>query len=132
MPSDHDLIITDVDLERLRPVVEQSDSPAAEALDGELRRAVIVPQRDVPSDVVTMNRDVVYADSATGVQRTVRVVVPHQADPARRWVSVLAPIGRTLLGLRIGQEAELQMPNGHRRIRVIELPRETEAVSELH
>jgi len=113
------IIVTDRDLERLRTVVEQHNVPAADLLDGELYRATVVARADVPPDVVTMNSDVTYEDDGTGVQRTVRVVYPCDADAARGWVSVLAPIGSALLGLRIGQHIEWPPPAGARQLRVI-------------
>lgn len=125
----HPLIVTDVDLERLRAVVEQHDVPAAELLDGELHRATIVPRAAVPADVVTMNSDVVYEDDS-GTRRTVRVVYPRDADGERGWVSVLAPIGSALLGLRVGQHIDWRLPAGPRRLRVVDVPYQPEAAGD--
>jgi regulator of nucleoside diphosphate kinase len=117
------LVISAADRDRLLPVIDQHDSPAAEALEAELLRATIVPPEEVPADVVTLHGDVVYEDLSTGQRRTVRVVLPREADPRRGWISVLAPVGSTLLGLRVGQEIDWPLPGGARRIRVVELPR---------
>ena len=73
------ILVTDADLERLQAVVDQGGESADE-LDAELHRAVIVPQDDVPSDVITMESEVVYEDVATGGRRTVRLVYPRYAD----------------------------------------------------
>ncbi len=124
---DQDILITDVDLERLRPVIDQNDTPASDSLDAELRRATIVPQRHVPADVVTMNSEVVYEDCATAAQRVVRVVYPKDADASAGKISVLAPIGSALLGLRVGQTIEWQVPTGKKRVRVVELKYQPEA-----
>lgn len=127
---DPQIIITDADLERLLPVLEQHDTPASETLEAELSRAVVVRQREVPADVVTMNSEVVYEDCATGVRRTVRVVYPNEADAASGKVSVLAPIGAALLGLKVGQEIDWRVPTGAKRIRVVELPYQPEAAGQ--
>jgi regulator of nucleoside diphosphate kinase len=127
----HGLIVTDTDLARLQPVLEQNDTPASEALDTELRRATIVAQRDVPPDVVTMNSQVVYEDVATGARREVHVVFPKDADAATHRISVLAPIGAALLGLRVGQEIEWPVPHGVKRIRVAEVRYQPEAAGHL-
>jgi regulator of nucleoside diphosphate kinase len=121
------LIITDTDLERLLPVIDQHDTPASEKLATELHRAVIVEQRQVPADVVTMNSTVVYEDCDTSVRRQVTVVYPKDADAAHGKVSVLAPIGSALLGMRLGQTISWQVPNGIKRIRVLEIPYQPEA-----
>jgi regulator of nucleoside diphosphate kinase len=124
------LIVTDADVERLLPVFEQHDTAASELLESELHRAVIVPQREIPPDVVTMNSEVVYEDCATRAARTVRVVYPKDADAASGRVSVLAPIGSALLGLRVGQEIEWNVPSGARRIRVVAVPYQPEAAGD--
>lgn len=116
-----EIIITTQDLERLRPLLDLHDSPAAEALDGELHRARIVAPENVPADVVTMNREVVYEDCETSTQRTVKLVYPKDADAEQGKVSVLAPIGSALLGLRVGQSITWRVPNGTKRIRVVEV-----------
>lgn len=125
--DDQHIIVTELDFERLMPVLDQDGTPAAEALEAELHRAIVVPQGQVPADVVTMNSDVVYEDCSTGARRTVRVVFPREADAARGRISVLAPIGSALLGLRIGQEIDWQLPAGPRRIRVVEIRFQPEA-----
>jgi regulator of nucleoside diphosphate kinase len=121
------LIITNVDLQRLQPVLEQHDSEASDSLDTELRRARVVDQRAVPPDVVTMNSELVYEDCTTGVRRTVKIVYPSKADATKGHISVLAPMGSALLGLRVGQRIEWEVPNGRKRVRVVELRYQPEA-----
>ncbi len=124
---EQDITITNIDLQRLQPVLDQHDTPAADSLEAELSRAHVVDQRDVPADVVTMNSEVVYEDCATLQKRRVRVVYPKDADASRGYVSVLAPIGSALLGLRVNQTIEWQVPKGTRRIRVVEVRYQPEA-----
>ncbi|MCC6521406.1 MAG: nucleoside diphosphate kinase regulator [Polyangiaceae bacterium] len=125
------MIVTAQDLERLQSLVASQSGPAAEQLDAELARARVVLPQEVGSDVVTMNSDVVYEDLASGVQRRVRVVYPQHADAARGWVSVLAPLGSALLGLRVGQDIEWRMPGGTRQVRVVAVPYQPEASGDL-
>ncbi len=115
------LIIGDTDQLRLLSLLDLHDTPAAEKLSTELHRAVIVGQGDVPADVVTMNSEVVYEDCETLARRTVTIVYPQDADAAHGRISVLAPIGSALLGLRVGQTISWQVPNGTKQIRVVEL-----------
>jgi len=122
-----EIIVTTQDFERLQRLVASSDSSAAERLDAELARARVVAQSEVPADVVTMNSKVIYEDRASGEQRAVRVVYPKDAEAARGWVSVLAPIGSALLGLRKGQEIEWPTPRGTRHLRVIAVPYQPES-----
>ena len=126
------IVITDQDFRRLLPILEQNDTPASELLDGELHRATIVEQRRVSPDVVTMNSEVVYEDFATGARRAVRVVYPNDADASRGRISVLAPIGSALLGLKVGQDIEWQLPTGRRQIFVVEIRYQPEAQGDFH
>jgi regulator of nucleoside diphosphate kinase len=119
--TNEDIIITTTDLEKLRPLLDQHDSPAAELLDAELHRARIVEPDRVPADVVTMNSEVVYEDCETSATRTVRVVFPKDADANQNRISVLAPIGSALLGLRVGQSITWRVPQGTKRLRVVEV-----------
>jgi regulator of nucleoside diphosphate kinase len=128
----HAIVITDHDLQRLLPILDQSDTPESELLDWELHRATIVEQRSVSPDVVTMNSEVVYEDFATGARRTVRLVYPKDADASRGWISVLAPIGSALLGLRVGQQIEWQLPTGPRCVFVVEIRYQPEARGDFH
>lgn len=124
---EQNIIITSSDLERLLPVLDQHDTPASDSLASELHRAVVVDQRAVPADVVTMNSEVVYEDCATGVRRNVKVVYPKDADAGRGHISVLAPIGSALLGLRVDQTIEWPVPTGTKQIRVVEIRYQPEA-----
>jgi regulator of nucleoside diphosphate kinase len=121
------ITVTDIDLQRLARLITNQDSEAADVLDAELARADVVPQNEIAGDVVTMNSEVSYEDLATGLRRQVRIVYPQEADPDRGWVSVLAPLGSALLGLRVGQTIDWHMPNGVRRLLIVAVPYQPEA-----
>lgn len=121
------ITITTQDLQRLSQLVASYEADTTERLDDELARADVVSQQEVPADVVTMNSDVVYEDAVTGAQRQIRIVYPKDADVDRGWVSILAPLGSALLGLRVGQSIDWQLPNGTRQLRIIDIPYQPEA-----
>ena len=127
MRDNQDIIITTTDYERLQSVLDGHDTPAAELLDLELRRARLVAPRQIPADVVTMNSEVVYEDCSTSAKRKVRIVYPKDADANHGRVSVLAPIGMALLGLRVGQSITWRVPHGTKRFRVVEICYQPEA-----
>lgn len=121
------IIVTQTDLERLLAVVDQTNAPTAESLEAELHRAVVVGPREVPADVVTMNSELIYEDCDSHTQRRVTLVYPKDANAAEGKISVLAPIGSALLGLRKGQTIEWRVPNGTKHIRVVEICYQPEA-----
>jgi regulator of nucleoside diphosphate kinase len=111
------IVVAAHDLEALRVLVDAHDTPVSQQLDAELARAHVVA--DVPADAVVMNRVVVYRELVSGTERRVRVVYPRDADADQGRVSVLAPLGCALLGLRVGQEIDWAMPGGPRRLRIV-------------
>ena len=101
------------DYVRLREISEH------ENLGEELERAIVVPSECMPKDLVTMNSRFIYTDEHTGTQREVELVFPDEADPLTGRISVLAPVGCALLGLRAGQSIDWNLPNGRvHRLRV--------------
>jgi regulator of nucleoside diphosphate kinase len=121
------ITVTAQDLARLQDLLSMEGTAAVEQLDAELERARVVAQTEIERDVITMNSEVCFEDLGSGVQRTIRLVYPPDADAERGWISVLAPLGSALLGLRPGQEIEWRVPAGMRRIRVIAVPYQPEA-----
>lgn len=108
------LIISDLDVRRLEGLLAAFTGDAAGvagALEAELARAEIRQTSDIPADIVMMNSTVLCVDETTGVQREVRLVYPGEASSDGD-VSILAPVGAALLGLRAGQTIEWPLPGG--------------------
>lgn len=85
---------------------------AAGPIGGVLDAAELVPSRTVPSDVVTMYTQVLLADVATSRKYRLTLCYPSDAEPAAGFISVLSPVGASLLGLRIGAVARWRLPGG--------------------
>jgi regulator of nucleoside diphosphate kinase len=118
------IIVASEDRSRLLQLVPHTDQlGVAEQLDAELQRANVVPLSEVPEDVVVMNSELEYEVVATGQRRRLHLVYPKDADSNEGRVSVLAPLGCALLGLRVGQEIDWRMPGGLRRLRVLSVTR---------
>lgn len=97
----------------------------------ELNSADLVNSHAVSADVVTMNSrvDIVLDDSATGQQFT--LCYPLDADATLGFISVLSPVGAALLGLRVGDTARWQMPDGQARTaKVAAIPFQPEAAGD--
>jgi regulator of nucleoside diphosphate kinase len=69
-----------------------------------------------------MNSRVTYREEPGGARRTVVLVHPGEAAPAEGRISVLSPVGRSLLGRRSGSSASIGVPGGRAlTIRVLEV-----------
>jgi regulator of nucleoside diphosphate kinase len=61
------------------------------------------------------------------------LVYPRDADGSAHKVSVLAPVGSALLGLRVGETIDWPMPGGRSaRLQVLAIRYQPEAAGELH
>ncbi len=132
------IYITDFDMQRLRQLLEgtkawsERDRNYLEHLEEELDRAIIVPSREIPSDVVTMNSEVRVKDMDSGKEMAFRLVFPGEADYERGKLSILAPVGTALIGYRKGDTIEWNVPAGVRRLRILEVLYQPEAAGDFH
>jgi regulator of nucleoside diphosphate kinase len=128
------ILITTQDFERLERLIAtyaaRRDLHALTALEEELGRAEVMDPTRIPPDVVTMNSTVRFTDEQTGEEQEVTLTYPAEADFTRRRVSVLAPLGSPLLGLRVGQAIDWPVPSGQvKRFRVLAVTQHAEAAS---
>lgn len=107
-----ELIIAHSDYQKIASLVSNVDTPTAALLGEELDRASVVADTEVPSDVVAMNSKVRYLDLDSDKESEVTLVYPHEASIEEHKVSILAPVGAALIGLKVGQKIKWPLPNG--------------------
>lgn len=99
-----EIILGNAEHRQLTMLATANTGHAADAADwllSELDRAKIVSDDLVPRDVVRMGSSVRFRTN--GSEKTVQLVFPKDADIHAGRISVLAPIGTALIGLRAGQ-----------------------------
>ena len=125
------LIISARDLRRLEALLGRPETAATETaqlLEEEIARAEVREPGDIPPDLVTMHSSVSIVDAATGEEKVVRLVYPHEVGGSPDCVSVLAPVGAALLGLRVNDAIDWPMPGGRvARLRVTAVHYQPEA-----
>ena len=132
------LLLSRLDVERIESLLEQPQfrGPNADALRDELERAEMREPAAMPADVITMNSSarVRGEDAEAGVhEHELTLVYPRDADGSAHKVSVLAPVGSALLGLRSGEAIDWPMPGGRSaRLQVLAIRYQPEAAGELH
>ncbi len=112
------IIINELDAERIDRLLEQpafANSPVADALNEELDRAQMLAPEAMPHDVVTMNSRVKFRDLTSGEERVRTLVFPSQVTDSASQLSVLAPVGAALLGLKVGSTIHWSCRAAHRR-----------------
>ena len=130
------ILVTSQDSDRLAALLDgmlPARRKTVSALDAELERAEVIAPQDIPGDVVTMNSRVVFEDLDSGKCSEAMLVYPGHADPSEGRLSVLAPVGSALLGLRVGGEIAWVLPSKRRkRYRLVEVVYQPEAAGDFH
>lgn len=118
------IYVTESDKARLEDLFDyvsnvwKRDQRYVDALRRQLEHAEAVAAAEIPADVVTMNSQVRVRDLGAGKVTVYTLVFPRDADFSRNRISILAPIGTALLGLRVGDVVEWKVPAGTRRLKV--------------
>jgi regulator of nucleoside diphosphate kinase len=130
-------VVTELDAARIRelgarlPDRGEGESAFSILLEMVEQEADIVPAAHVKPDVVTINSTVSFRDELSGSVHQVTVVYPQDVAVANRRISVLSPVGRALLGQRVGWIARVALPDGStRELRVLELHYQPEAAGD--
>ena len=100
--------------------VEHRSPVVAAMLLEEIERAELHEAGTLPDAAVTLDSDVAFVDEKTSQLRTVRLVVPAEANIAEGRISILTPMGAALYGLMAGQSIDWPDLDGNeRRIRIV-------------
>jgi transcription elongation factor GreA len=81
-------------------------------MESELATARILDATTIDTSKVSILTKVTITNKATKKSVTYQIVSEKEADLKLQKISVTSPIGKGLLGKRVGDEAEIQAPNG--------------------
>lgn len=128
------IYITQQDMKRLRPLIEgvKNSRDDLRGLQAELEHARVVTPAEVPADVITMNSKARLRDLDTSEEMIFTLAFPGNASIEHDRISVLAPIGTAMLGHRVGDEFQWEVPAGAVRLRVEEVLYQPEAAGDFH
>lgn len=129
------IYLTTQDRDRLQTMAQMIGDKDRRDLAGllyELSRAVIVPAAEIPSDVITMNSRVRLLDLQDGSTLEYTLVYPSDANFSEGKISVVAPIGAAMIGYRVGDKIEWEVPAGRRQLRVEAILYQPEAAGDAH
>ncbi len=83
-----------------------------------LQRAEVIRPDDIPTDHVGMGSVVVLHDLGAGEDWTITIVGSVEADPENGLISNESPLGRALMGRKVGEKVAVQVPAGRLRYRI--------------
>ena len=83
-----------------------------------LEHSRVIDPDALPKDRVCLLCRVEFTNLATNTRMTFEIVSPHEMDLEASKISSKSPIGATLMGKKVGDIAEAQVPSGTLRLRI--------------
>lgn len=90
-----------------------------ELLFAELKKASQVLRRDLPQDVVSINRIVTYKDHTNNEEKTVMFVAPKKSKPTKNKISILSDEGIAMVGHKVGNLIEWPAKKGNLKLEIL-------------
>ncbi len=90
-------------------------------LRARLRELSMIDFSRIPRDRVGLGSSVTVLDLDKGEQITYQLLTSEEADVAKGKISTTSPIGRALLGKRMGDTVKFQIPGGVRELEIVHL-----------
>ncbi|MGL5642163.1 MAG: transcription elongation factor GreA [Paraclostridium sp.] len=92
-------------------------------LENMLRKAVIIDESKIDSNIVTIGSIVKVNDIEFGEQVEYTIVGSAEADPYEGKISNESPVGKALLGRAKGDVVDVQVPDGVAKFEILEIRR---------
>ena len=83
-----------------------------------LEHSRVIDPDVLPKDRVSLLSRVEFTNLATNTRMTFEIVSPHEMDLEAGKISLKSPIGAALMGKKVGEIAEAQVPSGTLRLRI--------------
>ena len=89
--------------------------------ENSLATSEIIDLTNLTADKIVFGSSVVISDINTGADTTYQLVGPMESDIAQNRISVTSPIGRALIGKRVGEEVRVNTPGGVREFEIVRI-----------
>ena len=89
-------------------------------LDHMINNAIIISEQSGPSDVVRIGSKVTVVNQ-NKQKGQYTIIGSAEADPAKGKISNVSPIGKALLGKRVGDVAEVNIPAGQITLEIVKI-----------
>ena len=103
-------VLGEKDYHRLWALLEGSHA-GDKLLEETLNKADVVSDEMVLEGVVALYSTVRFNDLNILTEEIVTLVLPHESDITNKKISVLTPVGISLIGRRVGHVINWRMPN---------------------
>lgn len=86
--------------------------------------ARLIDESVLDTSKILVHSNVKIKNQTNGMEMNYKLVAQSEADLKSGKISVDSPIGRGLLGKKVGEVAEIQVPNGVMKFEIIEITRD--------
>ena len=83
-----------------------------------LEHSRVINTENLPTDRVTLLSKVEFTNLSANTRMTFQIVSPHEMDLEAGKISLKSPIGAALMGKKVGEIAEAQIPSGIIRLKI--------------
>ena len=83
-----------------------------------LEHSRVIRPEVLPKDRVSLLSRVEFTNLSTNTRMKYQIVSPHEIDLEAGKISLKSPIGAALMGKKVGEMAEVQIPSGTLRLRI--------------
>jgi transcription elongation factor GreA len=90
-------------------------------LHSKIACAEVIDCSNLPEDRIVFGTTVTLNDLQTGDEFTIRLVGPDESDADNGDISVLSPLGRSLIGKEPGDEIQVKTPGGLRKLEIVDI-----------
>ena len=84
---------------------------------------MVVSESEINTDNVSVGTTVKYVNVATGKESEYGIVGADESDPINGLISNESPIGMALLGHKVGDVVEVEVPKGFLSLKIIDIHR---------
>lgn len=92
-------------------------------LEAMLKNAEVVDESEIPNDVVSVGAKVKVKDFEFDEEVEYIIVGSAEADPMNFKISNESPVGKALIGKKVGEIVEVIIPDGMNKFEVLEISR---------
>lgn len=89
-----------------------------------LSNARLIDESQLDTSKILVHSTVKIKNRANGAEMTYKLVAQSEADLKSGKISVDSPIGKGLLGKKVGDTAEIEVPNGKVQFDIVEISRD--------
>ena len=90
-------------------------------LEAMLKQVVVLDEDDLSTDQVSVGSKVRVVDVEFDEEELYQIVGSTEADPASGWISDESPVGKALLGGKVDDIVEAEVPGGVITFRILEI-----------